>query len=582
MSLYYEAAALLANPDKTGGSLKSRVYKKKDLKSSPAQLFALLTESAKWSVVLKGVVERSGLLAAERKLTPVLAILLTHDLLASKRGIAAPTNHVLKLALERHKARLAAEFSKARIQGGYATLQALREAIENGQLNEEERGIQHTAQHPRWVRVNTLKSTLEAQIRTTFKDFAKVDGLGQITSASRGSKIYYVDNNIPDLLALPSKTDLSKNLAYLRGEIIFQDKASCFPAHLLHIQPQDGDVIDGCAAPGNKTTHLAAIVQNQIHSELWPSPPKIIAFEKDKTRALTLKKMVELASAHEVVHIKAGRDFLASRPDEREFANVGVILLDPSCSGSGIVGRDDTTTMHLPSATPTEGGAANKDKKRKRAKSTHQPNNSTAVINLDLEDASAEETAAQDRNIDRLASLAAFQLRILTHAMRFPNARKISYSTCSIHSEENEAVVVRALRSPAAKENGWELLKRQDQVAGLRNWERRGWLSNDKSWDIDVSEEEKDAVLDACIRCDKGTGDGTMGFFVAAFVRDSSLEPEQPTPARTKDTEITSGGVDEEEWNGFSDDEDLALVTKDNISAQTEPSGRKKKQRRRK
>jgi putative methyltransferase len=67
MSLYYEAAAVLANPDKAGGSLKSRIYKKKDLKSSPAQLVALITEASKWSVVLKDVIEKSGVLAEEKK-----------------------------------------------------------------------------------------------------------------------------------------------------------------------------------------------------------------------------------------------------------------------------------------------------------------------------------------------------------------------------------------------------------------------------------------------------------------------------------------------------------------------------------
>jgi putative methyltransferase len=67
MSLYYEAAAILANTEKTGGSLKSRIYTKKDLKSSPGQIFALIAETSKWSLVLKDVIEKCGLLAEERK-----------------------------------------------------------------------------------------------------------------------------------------------------------------------------------------------------------------------------------------------------------------------------------------------------------------------------------------------------------------------------------------------------------------------------------------------------------------------------------------------------------------------------------
>lgn len=67
MSLYYEAATILANSDNVGGSLKSRIYNKKDLKSTPGQLFALIAETSKWSLVLKDVIEKCKLLAEEKK-----------------------------------------------------------------------------------------------------------------------------------------------------------------------------------------------------------------------------------------------------------------------------------------------------------------------------------------------------------------------------------------------------------------------------------------------------------------------------------------------------------------------------------
>jgi putative methyltransferase len=69
MSLYYEAASVLANTSKAGGSFKSRIYNNKDLKCTPAQLFALISEASKWSVVLKGVVEKCGVLETERKVS---------------------------------------------------------------------------------------------------------------------------------------------------------------------------------------------------------------------------------------------------------------------------------------------------------------------------------------------------------------------------------------------------------------------------------------------------------------------------------------------------------------------------------
>jgi 25S rRNA (cytosine2278-C5)-methyltransferase len=69
MSLYYEAARHLENPTKLGGSLKSRVFGDKSLKHPAASVYALATKTVRWSPVLKEVVERTGLLKAERKVS---------------------------------------------------------------------------------------------------------------------------------------------------------------------------------------------------------------------------------------------------------------------------------------------------------------------------------------------------------------------------------------------------------------------------------------------------------------------------------------------------------------------------------
>ena len=47
---------------------------------------------------------------------PVLALLLVHDFLLSKRGIALAASHGLRASIERHKARLNAELTAARGQ----------------------------------------------------------------------------------------------------------------------------------------------------------------------------------------------------------------------------------------------------------------------------------------------------------------------------------------------------------------------------------------------------------------------------------------------------------------------------------
>ena len=67
MSLYYDAAPLLLPNSNQAGSLKSRVFNSKGHKSSPKQIFALVSEASKWSPVLSEIIERSQLLQLERK-----------------------------------------------------------------------------------------------------------------------------------------------------------------------------------------------------------------------------------------------------------------------------------------------------------------------------------------------------------------------------------------------------------------------------------------------------------------------------------------------------------------------------------
>ncbi|KAF2874215.1 S-adenosyl-L-methionine-dependent methyltransferase [Massariosphaeria phaeospora] len=556
MSLYYEAAAVLTNTANIGGSLKSRIYNHKDLKSSPAQIFALVTEASKWSAVLKDVIEKCGLFAEEKKLTPILALLLTHDLLLSKSGVAASANHVLKLAVSRHRARLGAELTKARIRGGHSTLDAFRAVVDGGHLDRDQATPEHGRRHPRWVRVNTLKTTVAEELSTTFAAYKEASDLGEVLAAPGISKLYFADPTIPNLLALPSKVDLSKTQAYLAGRIILQDKASCFPACLLDPRPDHGDVIDGCAAPGNKATHLAAIISQRSSEQ--KKDTKVIAFERDKARTVTLAKMVNMASADSIVSIKGGSDFLTAQPDSLEFANVGAILLDPSCSGSGIVGRDDTIKMHLPEAMGAKPKSKpNHSKKRKRNDNAARISDTT--LQLVLDDSPPEETPVIDNLSERLSALSTFQLRILTHAMQFPQVQRISYSTCSVYCEENESVVFQALCSSIAQERGWKMLDRGDQMDGLKKWEKRGvWDRGELGAEFEAIAERKEHILDACIRCEKGTADGTMGFFVAAFVRDEHALDIQSKTSGKMEQQATRDDTDEE-WNGFSDREDAEL-----------------------
>ena len=64
---------------------------------------------------------------------------------------------------------------------------------------------------------------------------------------------------------------------------------------------------------------------------------KILAFDRDPERLERLKRNAALTGA---TSIKAHcQDFLGTDPFSTELAGVQAIILDPSCSGSGTVGR---------------------------------------------------------------------------------------------------------------------------------------------------------------------------------------------------------------------------------------------------
>jgi len=115
----------------------------------------------------------------------------------------------------------------------------------------------------------------------------------------------------------------------------------------------------------------------------------------------------------------------------------------------------------------------------------------------------------------RLDALSKFQSELLLHAFKFPAARKITYSTCSIYAEENETVIQKALASTIAKERGWRIMRRDEQIRGMREWPVRG--------SVEACDGDYD-LADSCIRASKGDEHGTMGFFLAGFIRE-----EKPT-----------------------------------------------------
>ncbi len=68
MALYYEAADILSSSPYISGSLRSRVYDSNTPpKSHPPLLYGLITECAKWDVVLSEIIDNTGIISQEPK-----------------------------------------------------------------------------------------------------------------------------------------------------------------------------------------------------------------------------------------------------------------------------------------------------------------------------------------------------------------------------------------------------------------------------------------------------------------------------------------------------------------------------------
>lgn len=109
-----------------------------------------------------------------------------------------------------------------------------------------------------------------------------------------------------------------------------QDEASMLVAHLL--QPQPGDrILDACAAPGGKTTHLAALGQNQVEIQALELHSQRVDLIREGARRLGCEG------------IDAREWDLTRTPAFLVAASFDRILVDAPCSGLGVLRRNPET-----------------------------------------------------------------------------------------------------------------------------------------------------------------------------------------------------------------------------------------------
>lgn len=309
MALYQKAAEILEKAEQKQGAVKTLVYNSQF--SNLKQLLALVSEAQRFSPVLEELIETCKLLKATRLRMP-LAKVLVYDLLI---GPGLKCGGAWKAAMMKHRPRLEAALARMKIRQKVCRNQDLLPA-----------SAQRAAAPvlPRYVRVNSLKSNMEDVVDCLKRDGFRYQGrAASLQQLDLKDKDFVLDMHLPELLVFPPGTDFHDHFLYKQGHIILQDKASCLPAFLLR-PPPGSHVIDGCAAPGNKSSHLAALMKNT---------GRIFAFDLDARRLSAMSTLLLRAGAT-CLDLK-NQDFLKVQPDAAQYSEVEYILLDPSCSGSG-------------------------------------------------------------------------------------------------------------------------------------------------------------------------------------------------------------------------------------------------------
>ena len=164
------------------------------------------------------------------------------------------------------------------------------------------------------LRVNTLKITINECLEIFQKNNIDIEPI----------------NKLENGLVLKSKPRSIRKLpGYYEGEWVIQDRSSQWVASLL--KPIKGDkILDACAAPGTKTTHLAQLINDE---------GKILAIDRSDKRLKLLKENLERLDIKSVKTLKMDATKLIDiKPGYINYFDK--ILIDAPCSGIGTLARN--------------------------------------------------------------------------------------------------------------------------------------------------------------------------------------------------------------------------------------------------
>jgi len=168
-------------------------------------------------------------------------------------------------------------------------------------------------QRPVTIRTNSLKTKRRDLAQTLINRGVNLDPVG------KWSKV--------GLVVYSSQVPLGATPEYLAGHYILQGASSLLP--VMALAPQENErVLDMAAAPGGKTTHIAALMRNT--GTLYANDAN-----KDRCKAV-VGNLHRLGITNTVVCTHDGRKI------NKVMSGFDRVLLDAPCSGTGVIAKDQS------------------------------------------------------------------------------------------------------------------------------------------------------------------------------------------------------------------------------------------------
>jgi len=264
----------------------------------------------------------------------------------------------------------AVELAKANGRAGHGLVNAvLRRAAREGadallgsldDQTPEQAAVKHS--HPRWIARLWFESLGPEQARALL---ACDNEPGEValrantlvtdtaTLAAQLPVRTHNDAEIPEALVLEEPFDTHGSPLWQQGAFHAQSRAAMLVARTLDPQPGER-VLDLCAAPGGKTTHLAALMQGQgeVHA-VERHPRRAVALQRTAMRLHAGNVQVHVTDAEHWPFHESNTD-----ADTKVLHRFDRVLVDPPCSGLGTLqARADLRWRVRPEAVAQMAGA---------------------------------------------------------------------------------------------------------------------------------------------------------------------------------------------------------------------------------